>query len=488
MKRQKTILTTDRPRRCVRNGFDSSGGVICKSCFAKDREIERLREEIRRLKGLERYQRKKTLIEPFGENTPSSKILMKPNATEENTKKVGGGKLGHPGHGRKTVDRDQAIETVEHGMPESCPDCGLHLHNHDWREKTIVDVEPPKARQTRHRFQRGCCPGCGKHWAAPQPAFPKSMYSNRLVAQAAVQHFVHGLSLGKVCEIFGEHVKAAGLRAAFHRLADLARPAQDDLIRDYRQAAVKHADETSWRNDGQSGYGWLFCSERTSVFRFERSRSGKIAHAVFGPDRLPGTLVVDRYHAYNHAPCNIQYCYAHLLREVDKLIAEFPTVTETQVFAETFGNHLRAAMRLRRQEITDEEYYERAATIQTQMKAMLESEAKHLGIIHIQNIFTKSQHRIFHWVTDRRVPPDNNFAERELRPTVIARKISYGSQSLRGAETRSILMSVLQSARKRLEGASPDEWLTSVLDSLAKGPADAHRSIKPPPLLSTPSD
>ncbi|MCP5524377.1 MAG: transposase [Verrucomicrobiales bacterium] len=46
-------------------------------------------------------------------------------------------------------------------------------------------------------------------------------------------------------------------------------------------------------------------------------------------------------------------------------------------------------------------------------------------------------------------PADNNRAERELRPLVIARKISFGSQSEAGARTREVLMSVLHTMRKR---------------------------------------
>jgi len=46
------------------------------------------------------------------------------------------------------------------------------------------------------------------------------------------------------------------------------------------------------------------------------------------------------------------------------------------------------------------------------------------------------------------IPADNNRAERELRPLVIAREISFGSQSERGAQTREALMSVVHPFRK----------------------------------------
>jgi transposase len=73
----------------------------------------------------------------------------------------------------------------------------------------------------------------------------------------------------------------------------------------------------------------------------------------------------------------------------------------------------------------------------------------HLGIHRIQEIFRAHADRLYHWADDRRVPAENNLAERDLRPTVIARKVSFGSQSDAGAHTRGILMSVLHTLKTR---------------------------------------
>jgi hypothetical protein len=93
-------------------------------------------------------------------------------------------------------------------------------------------------------------------------ALPKGLYTNRLLAHTAVQHYVHGVPVGSV---------------------------------------VRHA---------------------------------------FGPDRLPGVLVVDRYAAYNQAPCRLQYCYAHLLREVQDLPKTFPNAPQVRAFVEQFAPFL----------------------------------------------------------------------------------------------------------------------------------------------------
>jgi hypothetical protein len=67
-------------------------------------------------------------------------------------------------------------------------------------------------------------------------------------------------------------------------------------------------------------------------------------------------------------------------------------------------------------------------------------------------------------------------AERDLRPTVIARKVSFGSQSDAGAHTRGLLMSVLHTLKKR--GRDVVAHLKGGLDRLAD---DIHQD--PWPLL-----
>ena len=47
------------------------------------------------------------------------------------------------------------------------------------------------------------------------------------------------------------------------------------------------------------------------------------------------------------------------------------------------------------------------------------------------------------------IPADNNAAEREIRPAVIARKNSYGNQSDQGAQTQSVFMTVCRTLKKR---------------------------------------
>jgi hypothetical protein len=83
-----------------------------------------------------------------------------------------------------------------------------------------------------------------------------------------------------------------------------------------------------------------------------------------------------------------------------------------------------------------------------------EAKSKQVGIRKIQDIFRKNEERLYQWVKDRRVPAENNMAGKDFRPSVIAGNVSFGSQSTAGAETRSILMSILNTAGKRLYNSS----------------------------------
>jgi hypothetical protein len=49
---------------------------------------------------------------------------------------------------------------------------------------------------------------------------------------------------------------------------------------------------------------------------------------------------------------------------------------------------------------------------------------------------------LFTFVEYPEIPPDNNAAERAIRPAVIARKISGGTRSERGSEVRTTLMTL----------------------------------------------
>ena len=440
------------------------GVNTCAACFEKQREIDRLREEVTRLKALLRYRERQERALPFASSTPSSKIPIKANTVVAETKKRGGGQVGHLGHGRRGVATAQAARVVAVGLPDHCPQCGAAWRDKGWRERTVLEMQPVVVEPVVYRLQRKYCARCQQGVQASAPGvLPKSLFGNQLVAEVLTSHYVHGEPMSRISERLG--LACGALLEMAHRTATLFRGVVAQLSDEYRHTSVRHADETGWRTDGQSGYAWLFCTENTSIFLFRRSRSATVAKEVLGTEALGGVLIVDRFNAYNRAPCALQYCYAHLLRDVEDLQKEFPTDTEVSAFTATLIPLLAEAMHLRRQDIPDAQYYERARQLKAKIILVTEESAQHPGIRKIQDIFCDKAGRLYHWVESRAVPAENNRAERELRPTVIARKVSFGSQSETGAKTRETLMTLLCTLRKRVQ--RPQARLKEVLDRLA---------------------
>ena len=410
--------------------------------------IDQLQQEIVRLKARLRHQERSAQEGPFGSSTPSAKIPLKANAPPQSLQRRGGAKPGHRGHGRRPLDEEQITSEQSVPGPERCPYCGGPLDSKGSKTRTIIDVDPVRKEVVRYELEQCDCHRCHRTFTArPAGVFAKGLFSNRLLTHLAVEHYLHGVTVGRLSAHLG--IAQGSLWAALHQLARRLARVPERLLLEYRRAPVKHADETGWRTDGHNGYAWLFCTTLISLFRFRQSRSARVAREVFGAKRLPGVLVVDRYNGYNHTPCAIQYCYAHLLREVQDLGKEFPEVAEVSQFVASFAPLLAAAMKLRAQELARAPFRQQALELKVEIKSLVHSPAQHPGIQRIQNIFREQKARLYHWAKKPAIPADNNRAERELRPLVIARKISFGSQSEQGAQTRETLMTVLHTLRKR---------------------------------------
>ncbi len=445
--------------------------LICPECVNKQQEIYRLRDQVKQLQAKLRRQQQQAEHGYFGSSTPSAQQPMKHNTTNDHPRKNGGAKKGHVGTGRKRFTEAEAdrIEDIE-CEPTICPDCQIQLENRDSLDRSVLGVTELKLDKIRYKLQRCRCPLCNKTFAAKAPSvLPKFLLNNELLTPVAAQHYVDGIPMGLLEQKLAIPNGTLFNVPLAHRLAQLLNHVPAKLITDYRQTLVKFADETQWRNDGSNGYAWLFSTSRVSIYRIRPTRSAGIAAEVLGTAPLPGVLVVDRYGAYNKALCDLQYCYEHLRRSIEDLVKEFPHSEEINNFADTVVPLLSQAMGLRALTISDDSYYKKARPLKNDIIHEMNQPAYHAGIQNIQTIFQESAHRLYHWVDNREIPPENNFSERGFRRLVIARKISFGSQSDSGAKTREILMTVLHSLKKRY----PDDYrkkFKSCLNQLARNP------------------
>jgi len=230
----------------------------CTQCVALQEEVKRLRAEKQRLQAQLRYQQRQIDEGYFGSSTSSAKKPFKANTKAE--RHNGGGRLGHRGHGRAIVTEEQADDVIPLDTEHVCPDCQTALENLDLRDRHLTEVVPVQVKKVIYKLSHRRCPTCRRIFRAQAPSvLPKFKQSNSLLAYAATEHYLHHVTFGHLAQRLG--LRQSSLIAAMHHLAKRFKPVPDQLILEYRQALVRHADETGWRNDGRNpaaaGRGFL---------------------------------------------------------------------------------------------------------------------------------------------------------------------------------------------------------------------------------------
>ena len=399
---------------------------------------------------------------PFGSSTPSSKIPVKENSTEEARARVGGLKKGHVGHGRKAVeDPDERID-----LPKPvCPLTHAELAHFQVRTRTVVHTVPARSVTRQYTVYRAWCPDCGCYHESEVPGvMPYFAFSNDLIAQVLVDHFGNGIPLGTLAR--RAKVGKSALRHMAHRVAETLEAGLPSLLEEFRNAGVKHADETPWACDGRGGYAWGFFTPTTSLYRFRQTRGAEVPAEVFGDGPHLGVLVVDRYAAYISTwKGAMQFCLEHYKRNVRDLLEAEPENPEYREHIPKFLGLLREAMSLRGR-LKGGEYDDESRRIRDDILELTAKEVKDGRLKGYLDYMTESKHRFFQWVDHPEVEAENNLAERRLRPLVVARKVCFGSQSEKGLRTRETLMSIIDTLRLRCD--DPVRKLSDVFDALAK--------------------
>jgi hypothetical protein len=127
--------------------------------------IDRLREEIVRLKARLRYQERTAKEGPFGSSTPSAKVPLKANTPPESSARRGGAKPGHRGHGRRDIPDDEITRQETVPGPKQCPYCGGPL---DPKGRKVI-LGQPERRGRRGLRGHKAIPG----WYGKESGFPQ---------------------------------------------------------------------------------------------------------------------------------------------------------------------------------------------------------------------------------------------------------------------------------------------------------------------------
>ena len=226
-----------------------------------------------------------------------------------------GQQRGAPGHGR-TQRPGLAERTEEHNPPPDacvCGRCGQPYAPNGAEESTLVEIEVKAYKRVirRPRWRRTCeCASSPMEVSAPPVPrlFPRTLYGTSFRARFLFEHCACFRPVHRVAAWMsgqGLAVSPGTLADSLKRFVPLLEPLAEAILAHQNKAALRHADETSWRvqelhGEDRSSRAWLWTSVSSDAvcFHIDPSRSAEAAHKLFGDALLDTVIVCDRYSAY----------------------------------------------------------------------------------------------------------------------------------------------------------------------------------------------
>lgn len=404
----------------------------------------------------------------------ANKPLPMPPAPAAITPPKRGAPTGHPGWQRPIPTRiDRRVRVP---APTRCPHCGDgSLSPWDGIQEHLQEdiVLQPQAVVTCYEHAQAFCGHCQR--PVVQAAASELLRAPiGPVAKAAAVYLRYrlGLPYRKVQllfdEMFGLHfVPASALgfdRTAARRGAAL----YEDLRAKIRASTIVHADETSWRVDGQNHFLWYAGHPQLAFFHIDRHRSGDVAQAILG-EHFDGTLVTDDYAAYNAVDAHDrQRCLSHLLRAAKEIKTELDLLKPEKIEYPDVEPFLAGITALLKQ-ACEASHRNQSPAIAKKMERSFLRRLDRLcapalsfpAAETLRQRLQKERGELFGFLRHPGVPPTNNHAEQSLRASVIMRKITFGNRSTEGAQTHSILASLLHTARR--QGRDVRDFLQTLL-------------------------
>ena len=357
-----------------------------------------------------------------------------------------GGKMGHRGNARRLptrIDREVTVRLM------NCYDCGTTLNpTISVDERIVEDIPQSTVVATKYRIERQWCTSCRKEVRAiPGGTVPGVRFGiNTLVLILCLKYRLR-TPIEKISELlqtqYNLSITSQGIQELLHGTKTRFTKQYNEILTEIRNAPMKHADETSWRVEGVNAWCWLFSTPSAALYTIEETRGKDVPHRLLGHDPT-GVLVRDDYAGYTSLPMPQQSCWAHLLRvSYDAAVKEGASKDVVALHAElkVIFNGISAIVHEPFKPLVRKRHYDRYLT---KIDAIITRTYADEDTRAIQTRIGNQNMDLLTALLYENVPLTNNHAERMIRPMVVTRKISGGSQSDRGAATHAVNMSVMQ--------------------------------------------
>lgn len=379
-----------------------------------------------------------------------------------------GGQIGHEGVTLRQVAEPQRI--IVHQANE-CRNCGAALAAlsaaNDFRKRQVFEIENGALAVIEHRLAAKLCSACGSISRGQFPLAVKApvQYGTSVLSRALYLHLYQLLPVARTQEamrdLFGCDISQASIQRAARFCSDKLIRCEQRIKQAIRESEVIGADETGVRINGANAWVHVARTE-TLTHLAPHTNRGKAAFDAIGIlNQFKGTLVRDGWFSYKqYEQCQHSLCNAHLLRNLVYVgEAEPPHKEWTDALAKLLIEIKDAVDAARNDSQTELEsnlqndflarYDRLTAQAEEAVRGSPSPKAVGLTAHNLLNRFVRNKAQVLSFMTDFRVPFDNNGSERDLRMLKLQQKIAGCFRTLEGVQTFCRVRSYLSSARKQ---------------------------------------
>ena len=402
---------------------------------------------------------------------PSSDgLARKPKSLRKSSGRKPGGQAGHEGTTLKRVATPDV--TVRHPLPEHCDRCGANLGAQadalveDRRQ--VFDLVQPVVQVTEHLGYELLCQ-CGQHHRSLFPQNVSAPVQYGPVIKSTLVYLTQGQLLPMkrtaqiMSDLFGVKLSAGSVHTSITEAAQTLAPSVMQIAEALIASPVVHFDETGQRVGAR--LRWLH-SAGTSLLTWygAHDKRGKIAMDDFGIlPRFKGSAVHDGWMSYRDYTCIHGLCNAHHLRELIYLeetteqtwprkMIDFLLRAKDHADAAKLAQRPLASAQinaLRRQYnvilTQGEDDNPRLAHAKIKQRGRI----KQSPAVNLLRRLREYADDVLRFLTDPRVPFDNNLAERDIRMPKLKQKTSGCFRTVTGAESFCTIRSYLATLRKQ---------------------------------------
>lgn len=429
---------------------------------------------------IEQFETKNQKTTPKNSSVPPSTVH--PHARAKPKKKTGkgrkqGGQKGHKQHKRELVPGEDC-DSVTSYRPESCRRCGGQLQDDgsEPERHQVWELPPIRPIVNEYQLHRGHCPGCGITTRAELPeGVPTGQCGPRLAAFTGLLMGHFRQSKRRASTFLGDLLNIPCSPAWMVKIQNLvsdaiAAPCEElrGKLQDQPQLFV---DESPTKEKSKKAWLWVAVAPLFAVFGIFGNRSRESLKGLVGD--YSGVIInCDRAKMYLDGQ-RLQWCWAHLKRDFQKLI------DSSDGTVKRLGHDL---MRQHRELFTYWRNYKAGnlkwstfgsyvSPIREEVRYLLQR-GRFSGNDRLVGFCNELYARRDHLWTFTRVEgiePTNNTAERALRPAVIYRKLSFGTQSASGSRYLERVLTVSETCR--LQNRSAHEYLVTAMKAKFTGTA-----------------